>query len=100
MDDVSSIASRIEELPTKDLVALQAQIARTLTARWWAQYAEHPATLQALEAFDGDREAVHAWMTGPNRTLGGAIPTEILQTPEGLQEVLGAILRIKHGVYS
>ena len=100
MDDVSSIASRIEELPTKDLVALQAQIARTLTARWWAQYAEHPATLQALEAFDGDREAVHEWMTSSQHTLGGATPTELVQTPEGLREVLGAILRIKDGVYS
>jgi putative toxin-antitoxin system antitoxin component (TIGR02293 family) len=48
----------------------------------------------------GERDAALRWMRSPNRALGGAAPTELLDTDLGLDAVLAVLGRIEHGVYS
>lgn len=55
---------------------------------------------QALELFDGDREAAFEWLSEPQIALGGAVPLDVARTEVGAREVELLVLRIEHGVYS
>lgn len=98
-DPVSELTAQLDALPTRDLAAIQAWLGRTLVERFFTQHGQTPAIATALATFDGDREAVYAWMTTPHAFLPGPAPIEQTQTPEGLEEVLRALLRIEHGVF-
>lgn len=48
----------------------------------------------------GDEEDARAWMTEPNRALGGASPLDYADTEPGALEVERLIHRLEHGVFS
>ena len=51
-----------------------------------------------LELFEGDEEAARAWLTRPQRGLGGATPLEFARTETGAHEVQQLLGRLEHGV--
>lgn len=53
----------------------------------------------AIDLFEGDVEAAHAWFTQPNRALSGTSPIEASATAVGSREVEALIGRLEHGVY-
>lgn len=53
---------------------------------------------QMLELFEGDEPAARAWLTRPQRGLGGAIPLEFARTETGAREVEQLLGRLEHGV--
>lgn len=46
-----------------------------------------------------DEEKAHRWMKKPCRALGGAKPSDLLNSQEGTQRVEDELVRIMHGVY-
>ena len=54
----------------------------------------------ALELFEGDKEATLRWFTAPNRALGGLSPIEVVATETGSREVEKLIGRLEHGVFT
>ena len=54
----------------------------------------------ALELFEGNREATLRWFTFPNRALGGLSPIEVAATETGSREVENLIGRLDHGVFT
>jgi len=59
-----------------------------------------PEVIRArLQHLFGAAEA-EAWLSRPNRILGGKTPNELLATDQGRLEVYRAILRIEHGVFA
>jgi putative toxin-antitoxin system antitoxin component (TIGR02293 family) len=55
---------------------------------------------QAVTLFDGDTGEARAWLSRPQRVLGGRIPLALATTEVGAQEVERALLRIEHGVFA
>ena len=55
---------------------------------------------RAQDLFDGNQEAARAWLTTPQRALGGAIPLEIAKTEVGAREVEQIIGRLEQGVFT
>lgn len=55
---------------------------------------------RAVELFDQDAEAARKWLSGPQPSLGGAVPLDLARTEFGAREVETAIGRIEHGVLS
>ncbi|KAA3668308.1 MbcA/ParS/Xre antitoxin family protein [Pectobacterium carotovorum] len=55
---------------------------------------------RAIELFEGDADMAEKWLVAPNRALGWISPAEMLSSQSGIDEVLGLIARISHGVYS
>ncbi len=55
---------------------------------------------RAVELFEGDVASAEKWLAAPNRALGWKTPAEMLFSQSGIDEVLGLIARISHGVYS
>ena len=53
---------------------------------------------QMLALFEGDENAARAWLTRPQRGLGGAIPLEFARTETGAREVERLLGRLEHGV--
>jgi putative toxin-antitoxin system antitoxin component (TIGR02293 family) len=53
---------------------------------------------RALELFEGDRDAAMAWLTSPQRALGGLAPFELSKTDVGVQEVEHLVGRLEHGI--
>lgn len=53
---------------------------------------------QMLELFEGDGDAARAWLTRPQRGLGGATPLEFARTETGAREVERLLGRLEHGV--
>jgi len=51
------------------------------------------------EVFE-ERSRFNHWMKTENRSLGGVIPLQLLDTLYGFQEVKHLIGRIEHGIYS
>lgn len=47
-----------------------------------------------------DRARAHTWLRRPNRSLGGAVPLELLDTDLGGDSVLDVLYRIEDGVFS
>jgi len=55
---------------------------------------------QALDLFEGDLEAAKAWLSAPQRALGGSTPLRLARTGVGAREVERLIGRLEHGVFS
>jgi len=53
---------------------------------------------QMLELFEGDADTARAWLTRPQRGLGGATPLEFARTETGAREVERLLGRLEHGV--
>ncbi|HBZ70018.1 MAG TPA: hypothetical protein DEP35_09900 [Deltaproteobacteria bacterium] len=53
---------------------------------------------QMLQLFEGDEEDARAWLTRPQRGLGGATPLEFARTETGAREVEQLLGRLEHGV--
>ena len=53
---------------------------------------------RATDVFCSEEKAKR-WLQKPCRALGGSIPAQILNTPEGAELVLAELVRIDHGVY-
>lgn len=66
-----------------------------------AKYVSHLSKIyaHALEVFD-DSTTVWSWLNRPNRSLGGAVPLELLETEAGSEQVDTILGRIEYGVYS
>jgi uncharacterized protein (DUF2384 family) len=59
-----------------------------------------PEVLEAgLEAFDGDRDAVVRWLDQPAHALGGRVPRDVMETPEGRRLVTSILRAIDRGTY-
>lgn len=54
----------------------------------------------ALELFEGDRDAATEWLTAAQPALGGATPIDLAKTDWGAREVERLIGRLEHGVFS
>ena len=54
----------------------------------------------ALDLFDGDREAATLWLTDVNHALGGIPPIEFARTDVGADEVETLVAQIQHGIVS
>jgi putative toxin-antitoxin system antitoxin component (TIGR02293 family) len=52
---------------------------------------------RALELFEGATDAARAWLSAPQRALGGATPLALAATDVGASEVLNLIGRLEHG---
>jgi len=48
----------------------------------------------------GSKELALQWLKTPAFGLGGRIPLEVAETPEGAREVMDLLGRIEHSVYS
>ncbi len=48
----------------------------------------------------GSRTKARAWLTAPNRALGGVPPLSLLDTDIGARAVEDVLVRIEHGVFS
>jgi putative toxin-antitoxin system antitoxin component (TIGR02293 family) len=48
----------------------------------------------------GSEDKARKWLLSENRALGGAVPITLVDTGMGFQEVLDALKRIEHGVFS
>lgn len=55
---------------------------------------------QAVNLFEGEREAAQQWLSKENRALKGVTPLEASKTEEGAREVENLIVRLEHGVFS
>ncbi len=55
---------------------------------------------KALELFEGDSRAAERWLSSPKRALGGAVPSDLVQTEAGAHQVDTLIGRLEHGVFS
>lgn len=54
----------------------------------------------AISLFEGDADAARAWLSSPQRALGGAVPLEMARTEVGAREVENLVGRLEHGVFS
>lgn len=52
------------------------------------------------ESVFGDIDKAQAWLKRPNRSIGGDIPMNLLDTDIGTQQVEDVLKRIEHGIYS
>lgn len=55
---------------------------------------------QALELFEGNRDAATGWLMAAQSALGGAVPLALARTEFGSREVERLITRLEHGVFS
>lgn len=55
---------------------------------------------QALQLFEGDRDAATGWLTTAQSALGHTTPLELARTEVGAREVERLITRLEHGVFS
>lgn len=55
---------------------------------------------RALQLFEGDRNAAAAWLSAPQRGLGGATPLHLARTELGAREVETLIDRLEAGVFA
>ena len=55
---------------------------------------------QALQLFEGDREAAVDWLETAQPALGGTAPLDLARTDVGVREVERLIGRLEHGVFS
>lgn len=56
--------------------------------------------IKRAEDVFGDPEKASMWLRQHNRVLGNVRPVDLLDTPEGVQQVEIILGRIEHGVYS
>lgn len=54
----------------------------------------------AIALFEGDADAARAWLSSPQRALGGAVPLGMARTEVGAREVENLVGRLEHGVFS
>jgi putative toxin-antitoxin system antitoxin component (TIGR02293 family) len=54
----------------------------------------------ALEIFRNNKTVVRSWLSSPNGALNNAMPIDLLDTPEGIEEVGDVLGRMATGVYS
>lgn len=55
---------------------------------------------QALELFEGNRDAATGWLVAAQSALGNAAPLDLARTEVGSREVERLIARLEHGVFS
>jgi len=55
---------------------------------------------QALELFEGSRDAATGWLVAAQSALGDAAPLDLARTEVGSREVERLIARLEHGVFS
>lgn len=48
----------------------------------------------------GDRARAIRWLRRPNRSLGGEVPVNLLDTDIGFQNVMDVLRRVEYGVFS
>lgn len=53
---------------------------------------------KALDLFEGDAAGARAWLSGPQRALGGERPLVLARTDLGAREVEALAERLEHGV--
>lgn len=53
---------------------------------------------RALELFEGTTDSARAWLSAPQRALGGATPLALAATDVGANEVQNLIGRLEHGI--
>jgi len=53
---------------------------------------------RGIQAFE-NKDNFHKWLNIPSMALGDKVPVKLIETEEGLQQVLDEIIRIEHGVY-
>jgi putative toxin-antitoxin system antitoxin component (TIGR02293 family) len=97
-------------LSTDEVGALVQIPARTLTRRKGSGRLKADESDRLLRAarlmhraaalFNNDPGAAKAWMTTPQRSLGGAVPLELAGTEVGAREVEDALGRIEDGVFA
>ena len=54
--------------------------------------------LRGIQAF-GNKDIFHKWLNIPSIALGDKVPATLIETEEGLEQVLDELIRIEHGVY-
>src|SRR5207248_9582016 len=55
---------------------------------------------KTLNLFEGNAEAVRAWLTAPQVALGGVVPLDLAKTETGAREVESLIDRLEQGIFS
>lgn len=53
---------------------------------------------RGIQAF-GNKDNFHRWLNISSMALGDKVPAKLIETEEGLQQVLDELIRIEHGVY-
>ncbi len=48
----------------------------------------------------GSKDNFFKWLNLPNPSLGGMLPQELIEIPEGISKINNILGRIEHGVYS
>jgi hypothetical protein len=54
----------------------------------------------ALEIFRNNKTVVRSWLSSPNGALNNAMPIDLLDTVEGIEQVGDVLGRMATGVYS
>lgn len=92
----NQIIARLEE----EMAGLKTNVARLL-------YEEgDPRRLNCQKAYDkalsifGDSDNAMLWLTSPCYALGGHVPMQYLNTPEGTETVMDILGQIEYGVCS
>jgi len=47
----------------------------------------------------GEEAKIRSWLNAPNRSLGGVVPLELLDTDRGVRAIEEVLFRIEHGMY-
>jgi len=63
------------------------------------RYDAHPVVAEVLARHQGDRRATAAWFERPAAQLRGWRPREVMDTPDGADEIRAIFVRIGHDVY-
>lgn len=71
-----------------------------LSARAKEERKRRRAVLARAELVFGSAETARRWLKRPNRALEGQVPTQLLRSKAGTEEVLEILARIRYGVYS
>lgn len=72
----------------------------TLSARAKEERRRRRTVLARAELVFGSGETARRWLKRPNRALEGEVPTRLLRSKVGTEEVLEILARIRYGVYS
>lgn len=82
---------------TSDISLLKSQLEIEIV-KYQSEIYLRQAKIHALDVF-GNSDTVQNWLEEKNPALDGFAPSELLDSPAGLEQVIDLINAIRHGVY-
>jgi putative toxin-antitoxin system antitoxin component (TIGR02293 family) len=82
---------------TADISIIKSQL-ETEILKYRSEIYLRQAKIHALDVF-GNNDTVQNWLEEKNPALDGFTPTELLNSPAGLERVIDLVNAIRYGVY-